>query len=408
MISKELVSKSLTIVAVIGIIAIVFSGVNSYLLYNHLQSEQDLQDIIDEMNSRINPVESEQSSLSNQISDILEALSSDNDELREIIESLQTQSPKDVYEAVHKSVVVVRTDSGQGSGFLFGTSDDNYILTNWHVVEGASEIEVEFYDRTISNAVLIGTDAYSDVAVIMSEKIPIDSKPLRLVNSSNLSIGQQLVAIGNPLGREGSLSSGIVSQINMKLNLEEVPILVPVIQIDLTIAPGNSGGPLLDLNGNVVGITNAGTDYGFNFAIPSNIVSRVSSSIIEKGYYNHALVGITQITLTPENIQTNNMKNIESSQKGMLIISVIEGMPAEDAGLIPAIITYNDDGSINQIDAQDIILAIDNHTIIDDIDWQVYVAEHVSPGQDVILTVLRSGEIIYIEVTPTVREQYQE
>ena len=403
-----MISKSLTIVAVIGIIAIAFSGVNSYLLYNHLQSEQDLQDIIDEMNSKINPVESEQSSLSNQISDILEALSSDNDELREIIESLQTQSPKDVYETVHKSVVVVRTDSGQGSGLLFGTSDDNYILTNWHVVEGASEIEVEFYDRTISNAVLIGTDAYSDVAVIMSEKTPIDSKPLRLVNSSNLSIGQQLVAIGNPLGREGSLSSGIVSQINMKLNLEEVPILVPVIQIDLTIAPGNSGGPLLDLNGNVVGITNAGTDYGFNFAIPSNIVSRVSSSIIEKGYYNHALVGITQITLTPENIQTNNMKNIESSQKGMLIISVIEGMPAEDAGLIPAIITYNDDGSINQIDAQDIILAIDNHTIIDDIDWQVYVAEHVSPGQDVILTVLRSGEIIYIEVTPTVREQYQE
>jgi len=393
---------------VIGIIAIAFSGVNSYLLYNHLQSEQDLQDIIDEMNSKINPVESEQSSLSNQISDILEALSSDNDELREIIESLQTQSPKDVYETVHKSVVVVRTDSGQGSGFLFGASDDNYILTNWHVIEGASEIEVEFYDRTISNAVLIGTDAYSDVAVIMSEKTPIDSKPLRLVNSSNLSIGQQLVAIGNPLGREGSLSSGIVSQINMKLNLEEVPILVPVIQIDLTIAPGNSGGPLLDLNGNVVGITNAGTDYGFNFAIPSNIVSRVSSSIIEKGYYNHALVGITQITLTPENIQTNNMKNIKSSQKGMLIISVIEGMPAEDAGLIPAIITYNDDGSINQIDAQDIILAIDNHTIIDDIDWQVYVAEHVSPGQDVILTVLRSGEIIYIEVTPTVREQYQE
>jgi len=393
---------------VIGIIAIAFSGVNSYLLYNHLQSEQDLQDIIDEMNSKINPVESEQSSLSNQISDILEALSSDNDELREIIESLQTQSPKDVYETVHKSVVVVRTDSGQGSGFLFEASDDNYILTNWHVIEGASEIEVEFYDRTISNAVLIGTDAYSDVAVIMSEKTPIDSKPLRLVNSSNLSIGQQLVAIGNPLGREGSLSSGIVSQINMKLNLEEVPILVPVIQIDLTIAPGNSGGPLLDLNGNVVGITNAGTDYGFNFAIPSNIVSRVSSSIIEKGYYNHALVGITQITLTPENIQTNNMKNIKSSQKGMLIISVIEGMPAEDAGLIPAIITYNDDGSINQIDAQDIILAIDNHTIIDDIDWQVYVAEHVSPGQDVILTVLRSGEIIYIEVTPTVREQYQE
>ena len=392
----------------IGIIAIAFSGVNSYLLYNHLQSEQDLQDIIDEMNSRINPVESEQSSLSNQISDILEALSSDNDELREIIESLQTQSPKDVYETVHKSVVVVRTDSGQGSGFLFGASDDNYILTNWHVIEGASEIEVEFYDRTISNAVLIGTDAYSDVAVIMSEKTPIDSKPLRLVNSSNLSIGQQLVAIGNPLGREGSLSSGIVSQINMKLNLEEVPILVPVIQIDLTIAPGNSGGPLLDLNGNVVGITNAGTDYGFNFAIPSNIVSRVSSSIIEKGYYNHALVGITSITLTPENIQTNNMKNIKSSQKGMLIISVIEGMPAEDAGLIPAIITYNDDGSINQIDAQDIILAIDNHTIIDDIDWQVYVAEHVSPGQDVILTILRSGEIIYIEVTPTVREQYQE
>ncbi len=522
-----MVNRSLTFVAVISIIAIVFSGANSYLLFSNLQTEQDLQKAIDEVNDRISPIESKQLDLSNQISknhdslisninelnanisnlesnvntniavlesnlnsnivalesridsllldisnlesnansnnialeskidsllldisnlesnansnnialeskidlllleisqlddkikdinieafeSIIEILKTNITQLSEKLNSSQTQSPKDVYEAVHKSVVVIRTDLSQGSGFIIEQSHTKYILTNWHVVKGASEIDVEFYDRTRSNAIVIGLDAYSDVAVIMPVRTPLESQPLQLGNSSNLYIGQQVLAIGNPLGLEGSLSTGIISNLNAEIDMIDVPIIVPVIQIDLTIAPGSSGGALFDLDGNVVGITNAGTDYGFNFAVPSNMVSRVSSSIIDKGYYSHALFGFNSITLTPEIIQLYMIVGVEPSQKGMVITSVTEGMPAENAGLVPAVISYNEDDSLHQIIAKDIILAINNYTIIDNFDWVVYVAENVSPGQTVILTILRSNEIIFLEVTPTSRPQYQE
>lgn len=497
-----MVNRSLTFVAVISIIAIIFSGTNSYLLFNNLQTEQNLQKAIDEVNDRISPIESKQLDLSNQISEnfdslisninelnanisnlesnlntniivlesnlnsnivalesridsllldisnlesntnsnnialesrinslrleitqldnkiedinieafesIIEILKTNITQLSEKLDSYQTQSPKDVYEAVHKSVVVIRTDLGQGSGFIIEQSSTKYILTNWHVIEGASEIDVEFYDRTRSNAVVIGLDAYSDVAVIMPVRTPLDSQPLQLGNSSNLYIGQQVLAIGNPLGLEGSLSTGIISNLNAEIEVTDVPIIVPVIQIDLTIAPGSSGGALLDLDGNVIGITNAGTDYGFNFAVSSNMASRVSSSLIDKGYYSHALFGFNSIALTPEIIQFYNIVGVEPSQKGMVITSVTEGMPAENAGLVPAVISYNEDGSLHQIIVKDIILAINNYSIIDNFDWVVYVAENVSPGQTVILTILRSNEIIFLEVTPTSRPQYQE
>lgn len=363
---------------------------------------------IDEINNKLNPVNSEQLSLDNQSSKILQNITSDIGQLKDKVESLLKQSPKDVYEAVHKSVVIIRTDTSQGSDFLFEAKSNIYILTNWHVVKSATEIEVQFYDRTRSNAIIIGTDAYSDIAVIKPERTPIDSLPLQLGNSSNLYIGQQLVAIGNPLGLEESLSSGFVSQLNSELSLQEVPIIVPVIQIDLTIAPGSSGGPLFDLEGNVVGLTNAGTSYGFNFAIPSNIASRVSSSIIENGFYSHPLVGFNSITLTPETIQEYNVINVDPFQTGMLVTNIIEGLPAETVGLIPADITYDAAGNIVQVIAKDIVLAIDNYNIIRRIDWNVYVSEHVSPNQPVTLTILRSGETIYLEVTPTLREQYQE
>ncbi|MFC1755577.1 trypsin-like peptidase domain-containing protein [Thermoproteota archaeon] len=497
-----MVNRSLTFVAVISVIAIVFSGANSYFLFNNLQTEQDLQKAVDEVNDRISPIESKQLDLSNQISEnfdslisninelnanisnlesnvntniivlesnlnsnivalessidsllsdisnfesnvnsnnialesrmdslsleisqlndkiedinieafesIIEILKTNITQLSEKLDSYQIQSPKDVYEAVHKSVVVIRTDLGQGSGFIIEQSSTKYILTNWHVVEGASEIDVEFYDRTRSNAIVIGLDAYSDVAVIMPVRTPLDSHPLQLGNSSNLYIGQQVLAIGNPLGLEGSLSTGIISNLNAEVEVIDVPIIVPVIQIDLAIAPGSSGGALFDLDGNVIGITNAGTDYGFNFAIPSNMASRASSSIIDKGYYSHALFGFNSITLTPEIIQLYIIVGVEPSQKGMVITSVTEGMPAENAGLVPAVISYNEDYSLNEIIAKDIILAINNYTIIDNFDWVVYVAENVSPNQTVILTILRSNEIIFLEVTPISRPQYQE
>ena len=180
---------------------------------------------------------------------------------------------------------------------------------------------------------------------------------------------------------------------------------MPVIQLDLTIAPGNSGGPLFDLSGNVVGITNAGTGVGFNFAISSNIVNRVATSLIEKGYYSHPFFGFSAFDLNPEIIRTLNVTNVESFQTGLMIVDVIPDMPAANAGLRPAAITTAPDGS-TEVVAIDIILAIDDQPLIDFADWWGYVAEKVSPGQPVTLTLWRSGEIISLEITPSVREQY--
>ena len=279
-----------------------------------------------------------------------------------------------------------------------------YIVTNWHVVEGATDIEVEFYDRTREKATLIGADAYSDVAVIRVESAPIDARPLNLGDSSELWIGRQVAAIGNPLGLTGSLSTGYISQINRLLDIP--PIIVPVLQLDITIAPGSSGGPLLDLSGDVVGITNAGTGFGFNFAVPSNIAKRVASSLIDKGSYSHPLVGFSGVELNPETIRSLNILNVEPFQTGLLIMEVVPDSPAAEVGLRAAVRTVAEGSPAYE--AMDIILAVDGHPTITFEDWVAYVEEHVSPDQPITLKLWRSGQIVSIVVTTTYRPAYQE
>ncbi|MGD2201573.1 MAG: trypsin-like peptidase domain-containing protein, partial [Candidatus Bathyarchaeota archaeon] len=235
--------------------------------------------------------------------------------LQEDLSSHLNQTPARVYETVRKSVVIIRTDDKQGSGFVW--MDEGYILTNWHVVNETSTVNVEFHDGTRVQGTVIGLDAYSDVAVLNISGGPRDAVPLELGNSSEIWVGQEIVAIGNPLGVSGSLSSGFISQVNEKLDLP--PLIVPVLQLDLSVAPGSSGGPLLDLKGNVLGITNAGTFFGFNFAVPSNMVRRVATSIVEKGYFRHPLVGFWGVLLTPETIEDYNVVNINPYQNGILV-----------------------------------------------------------------------------------------
>lgn len=344
----------------------------------------------------------------------LDALSENVQLLEEKVSGTITQTPIDVFEIASKSVVVIRTDQGQGSGFMYSINSStttNLIVTNWHVVEDALEIEVEFYDKSRINAIIVGEDAYSDIAVIRVPTSPSDSTPLKLGNSSNLYIGQQLVAIGNPLGLTQSLSSGFVSQVNRQIELDEVPIIVPVLQIDLTIAPGSSGGPLFDLSANVVGITNAGTtnagkDVGFNFAVPSNIVNRVVPALIQQGKYIHPLFGFYAIPLTPEDIQSRNVLNVDTAQTGLMVIEITPGFPAENVGLTAGIDTEDQEGNEGYI-AVDIIMEIDGIQVIDWSDWSTYVAEFVSPGQTVTFTIWRSGEIILLDVTATNREEFR-
>jgi serine protease Do len=325
----------------------------------------------------------------------LEGLISELSNLEAIIDQLLNLTPTEVYEAAYRSVVVIRTPVGQGSGFMYNSS--NVIVTNYHVVTNETDIQIEFFDRTRTQATVIGSDAYADVAVLSVPTAPAEATPLNFGNQS--SIGQQVVAIGNPLGLTESLSVGYISQVNRLLDIE--PIIVPILQLDLTVAPGSSGGPLLDMSGNVVGITNAGTDVGFNFAVPVNIVERVVSSILETGDYKHPFVGVSIVALTPEVVDSLNILNVEPSQTGLLVMDVIAGYPAAEAGLEQAVL------GVQGYTARDIVLAVDGHATFTIEDWSAYMEVEVSPSQTVTLTLWRSGVTESVDVTTAERPPYE-
>ena len=379
------------------------------------QEEQisELQSALNETRDNIGEAKSNLSNLANQINalnqststglaeigtavETIEGLISDLSNLEGIVDQLLNLTPTEVYEAAYKSVVVIRTPIGQGSGFLFNNS--NMILTNYHVVADETDIEIEFFDRTRTQATVIGSDAYADVAVLTVPTAPAEANPLNFGNQC--CIGQQVVAIGNPLGLTESLSVGYISQVNRLLDIE--PIIVPVLQLDLTVAPGSSGGPLLDMSGNVVGITNAGTDVGFNFAVPVNIMKRVIPSLIEEGEYKHPFVGVYIEALTPEVISSLNIINVDPYQTGLLVREVVPDSPADEAGLNPAV------SGAQGLIAMDIILAVDDHPTFTIEDWIAYMEVEVSPGQSVILSLWRSGITSSVAVTTTDRPPYQE
>lgn len=394
-------NKTLTFVAVISVIAIIFSGIDSYFIFVNPQQTTP----VNISNSNLTTIESAQNALSAKVSQLEQQIGTVSQQTN----PPSGQTPQSVYTSASKSVVTILTDLGQGSGFMFSedsVNTTNLIATNWHVVDGASQIEVEFYDRTRSNATVVGTDAYADFAIIRVEKAPADAKPLHLDNSSNLYVGQQLVAIGNPLGLSNSLSSGFVSQLNQQLQVTGLPIIVPVIEIDLTIAPGSSGGPLFDLSANVVGITNAGSNAGFNFAVPSNVIIREAPSLIKQGHFDQPLFGFYAAELNPELINSSNILNVGRTQTGLVVTDVTAGQPAAKAGLTPWVATKDSKGN-DAYTVKDIILAVNNVPVVTWTDWAGYISEHVSPGQTVTLTVWRSGTIISLQVTATTRPQYQ-
>jgi S1-C subfamily serine protease len=372
----------------------------------------ELQNTVDEVRNNIGAATSDLSILADQVKSLnqststnlaeiettienLEDLLSELSNLEEIINQLHNWTPAEVYDVTYRSVVVIRTPVGQGSGFLFNSS--NLIATNYHVVEDETDIEIEFFDRTRTQATVIGSDAYSDVAVLSISSAPIGAAPLDFGDQAN--IGQQVVAIGNPLGLTESLSVGYISQVNRTLDIE--PIIVPILQLDLTIAPGSSGGPLLDLSGNVVGITNAGTEVGFNFAVPVNILNRVIPSLVEEGTYDHPFIGVSPLALTPEVVAQLNILNVDSYQTGLLVLSIVPNYPADQAGLEPAI------SGTQSVTAKDIILAVDGNPTFIEEDLTAYMEVEVSPNQVIILTLWRSGVTTSVNVTTTVRPPHQ-
>jgi len=309
----------------------------------------------------------------------------------------------ELYEVTNPAVVNIQVrqivgDSngpqfGQGSGFVFDTQ--GHIVTNFHVVDGADQLNVIFADGRNSLAEIVGTDPGSDLAVISVADMPEGLLPLSLGNSGSLRVGQQVVAIGNPFGLQGTMTTGIVSALGRTLPSKARiagggQFSIPsVIQTDTAINPGNSGGPLLNLAGEVVGINTAieSSDRQFSgvgFAVPSDSVARIVPILIERGEFPHPWLGISGTDL---NSQIRQELGLPPEQVGILVVSILEGGPASGTGLLG----YEDGQG-------DLITSVDGFVIRDFEDLLTFISGKTSVGQTITLSILRNAEQIEIPV----------
>jgi len=283
-----------------------------------------------------------------------------------------------------------------GSGFVY--DNQGHIVTNGHVVNGAKMVEVTFVDGNTYKARVIGTDSYSDLAVLqITDNFSVEQVvPLIIGNSSRLQVGQQVIAIGNPFGLSDTMTTGIVSQTGRLLPNPDTKFGIPNgIQTDAAINPGNSGGPLLNLQAQVIGMNTAissstGEFSGIGFAVPSNAITRILPVLIQTGTYTHPWLGISGGGITPALAQSTGLP---FNYKGVLVASVQAGSPAEKAGL------HALSQDVNSKPAGDIIVAVDGHKVkrIDDI--INYMETQKSVGQTMKLIVNRNGQIVDITAT---------
>ncbi|MDO9565556.1 MAG: trypsin-like peptidase domain-containing protein [Candidatus Desulfaltia sp.] len=325
----------------------------------------------------------------------------------------------DLYESVNPGIaaIIVYNDGqvvGQGSGFLF--DDLGHVITNYHVVENAVQIEVVFPGGFNGYGEIIGSDLDSDIAVIETNVSREDVKPLKLGNSADVKVGQYVVAIGNPYGLSGTMTVGIVSARRRLLDsLRAAPsggfFTAPdLIQTDAAINPGNSGGPLLNMNGEVIGInrairTNEGGDgtlsnSGIGFAIPIDIVKRVIPYLIRDGAYEYPYLGIvSRETLTLLEKETLGFSN---EIQGAYVIDVPANGPAADAGMHGG---DEDTQILGLPSGGDLIMAVDGEPIRNFSDLLAYLVTYKSPGDEMKITVLRDGQelelIVVLEKRPS-------
>jgi S1-C subfamily serine protease len=401
-----------------------------------------------------------------------------------------TLTPTELFSKVQDSVVQITTtnreiagpsSSGLGSGFIY--DKNGHIITNYHVVALASlpgvysnnssspsdnntDIIVTFHDGSAYNARVVGSDPFSDIAVLRVENIS-ESKliPLSFGNSSQVKIGEQVIAIGNPFGLSGTLTVGVVSGLGRtipSLAVEEgpslpgdnqgeqeqeqprlpripppfddlfpdipdlpfeLPPLIPdqpqqqessgafsipdIIQTDAAINPGNSGGPLLNMKGQAIGMNTAifsatGVYAGVGFAIPSNTITKVVPSLIATGSYQHPWLGLIGIDITPDIAKALGL-GLEDA-KGFLVIGVNEGSPADKAGIRGGDKVANINGREIRLGG-DIVLKIDNQDVRKIEDILTYLERYKHIGDTIQLTILRDGRPHTINITLTARPE---
>ncbi|MGH9964115.1 MAG: S1C family serine protease [Nitrososphaeraceae archaeon] len=287
--------------------------------------------------------------------------------------------------------------TGLGSGFVF--DQEGHIITNNHVVANAKVVDVTFTNGDRSRANVTAVDPYVDLAVL--KIIETENNTLRqeehlnalqLANSSALQVGDLVIAIGNPYGLAGTMTTGIVSQAGRLVPAPNIGFSIPdVIQTDAAVNPGNSGGPLLDTKGRVVGVTFGGFPGGVNFAIPSNLVQKIVPALIDEGNYTHPYLGFTGATLTSD--LAASIANITQNLKGVSVNTIVQAGPADKAGLSGTTIDQ-----YGRKHGGDVIVAVDGDKIREFEQLVSYIEGNKSPGDNVVLSVFRNGSLIDLDV----------
>ncbi len=299
-----------------------------------------------------------------------------------------------------------------GSGWVWDT--DGHIVTNNHVVDGATSVTVTFYDGSTVDATVTGTDADSDLAVIKVNPADVTAAGIRLEpvtvgDSAQLKVGQLVIAIGNPFGLQGTMTVGFISGLGRLLPANQNAVgpsysIPDIIQTDAAINPGNSGGVLLDDTGKVIGVpssiaTTSGSNEGVGFAIPAGIVKQVVPALIKSGKYDHPYFGISLTTVTPAIAKA---MNLPSTQRGALVETVTAGGPADKAG-IKASQNQTTIGGQQVGIGGDVIIAYNGQTVKTSDDLIALLARAGVVGQSVTLTVIRAGKQTDVQVTLGVR-----
>jgi S1-C subfamily serine protease len=317
-----------------------------------------------------------------------------------------------IYQRVAPAVVnittqVLRTDffwgtlpeEGSGSGFLWDV--DGHIVTNFHVIDGAQQIEVSFGGDTSLPATVVGDDPINDLAVLKVDSVPKGVKPVELGTSTDLHVGQTAIVIGNPFGQfERTMTQGIVSALNRTIQTDNSSVLRGVIQTDAAINRGNSGGPLLDSRGRLIGVNSAiyspsGTSAGVGLAIPVDKVVRVVPVLINKGRFPHPWLGFEEMgyEISPRLAQMLELP----VQSGLLIAQLYQDSPADQAGLHGA---QNETivGNRRYLVGGDILTAVDGVPLKKWDDLNAYLEEKTAVGQKVALRLVRGGKDLTLDV----------
>lgn len=389
---------STSLLAVIVVVCLVAGGI-----FGYMGSYVTTSDEIDSLQSQV-------STLQNQLATIQTTQSQNYQNITDY--SFGNVSVAELYAQIKDSVVVIRGmvpsyydffgrlyyGQVQGSGFVYTVSEQTVVITNYHVISDAVNITVTFSNGNAYPATILGSDPYAELGVLSAEAPEEEFVPLEIASSSGLQVGDPVMVVGTPYGLAGSMSTGYVSSLGRTLTAETTGgyVIANVIQTTAALNPGNSGGPVLNYQGQVIGIATAIVEdsEGLGFAIPSNTILREIEDLFNLGSYNkHPWLGAQGADMTYE-IADAMDTNVTY---GWLIAQVTSGGPSDDAGLIGGTKT------VDIVDQRitiggDIIIAVNGVRVTGIDSLSAYLEEYTLPGQTVDLTVIRDNTKVYVRL----------